>query len=103
MKTALKLQFVLLPVGAVPVVDVRGGEPNDQHKTIAEADPANTEIVEWLLGNGPTPEGVTNGEMVNRILSILEPSGAIGTLFRSVKGSELIVPVLRVMDGDDRI
>jgi len=78
---AIKLQVF---EGDRPNIDLRGSEPNDTHRTIAEIDPASDEQVQLIQEYGPK---------VNELLSHLIPSNEFA------KGLNLGV---FLMDGDGR-
>lgn len=89
---AVKLQAIIGKVAGG--IDVEGGEPADQHYTLAEADPANPELVNWLKADAGL--GRTNGDNLNEILAHLIPAKLLENLsYCTLK--------VRIMDGDGRV
>lgn len=65
MPFAIKLQAY---IGDRPSADLRGGEPQDQHWTVAEADPVADDELELAL---------TGCTQINNLLSRLVPSKSL--------------------------
>ena len=95
MKYALKLQAT---IGDVTAYDCTGGEPKDQHRTIAEQDPADPATVSMLdatLGELADKLGrdVYLGQWLNGLLAELDTD---------VPGFGKACLQLRKMDSDGR-
>lgn len=90
---AVKFQGCL---ASAPIeVDQTAGEPTFEHSTFGENDPADPDVVAWLTSSNPPPDGMTNGDYVNKILAGMEHRQHLIDLF--------VTGRIFVMKGDGKV